>query len=268
MLVELIIGGAIVHTFRCADKCLKLDNRAMKKYAQAFERNAEASLMVKNKAELLDKRLQNVAKKKRAVIKVAFPRFVDVYSQIQQVQLEQDNSLAVIPASTSVEHFSPVTISSIVNKKEFTDKELVCGLLTRGLGNMMVKDSERLMSAARRQLSAANVAYSQAESICTVCDAVIARADRIANLLMAMNVLFLKAIEETQKTIGRNGLNVRNYSENDKGILMTCVNMAVAMTDLIDIPVVNSEGEIAESAVKTIRTGEKYLSEMKQVIAT
>lgn len=131
---------------------------------------------------------------------------------------------------------------------------------------MMIKDSERLLSAAKRQLSAANVAYSQAESICTVCDAVIARADRISRLLMAMNSLFLRSIEKTGKTIQRNGLDVHDYSEKEKGTLMTCVNMAVAMTDLINIPVINTEGEIAESAMKTILTGEKYLAEMKEAI--
>ncbi len=98
---------------------------------------------------------------------------------------------------------------------------------------MMIKDSERLLSAAKRQLSAANVAYSQAESICTVCDAVIARADRISRLLMAMNSLFLRSIEETGKTIQRNGLDVHDYSEKAKGTLMTCVNMAVAMTIMV-----------------------------------
>ena len=266
VLVELIIGGAIVHTFRCADKCLDLDERALKKYAKAFERNAEAELMVKEKSLFLEKRLQNVVKKKRAIIQVAFPRFVEVYGQIQKIALDCGDSLAVIPAQTPAQTMSIHSLGSIVNKKDFTDKELVCGMLTRGFGNMMVKDSERFLSAAQRQLRAANVVYSQAESICTVCDAVIARADRISNLLMGMNALFMKSIAVTKETIVRNGLDVRNYSEHDKGILMTCVNMAVAMTALIDVPAITAEGEIAESAVQTIATGEKYLSKMNQEI--
>ncbi|MFD3156737.1 hypothetical protein ACFIJ5_07745 [Haloimpatiens sp. FM7330] len=267
MVLELLGAGALTHVLYSTDKSMKMDEKALKKYARAFERSEEAELMVRNKAEYTDKRLVNVAKKKRAIVENTVPKFVEVYSQIQKIDLggENNNEIAFCDNIEKLAIFDALVIS---NKKEFTDKELVCGLLTKGLGKMMVMDSERYLSAANNQMREANVVYSQSESICTAYDAVIARADRIAKLLMGMNALFIRSIKETKCTIDKNGLDVHNYSECDKGVLMICVNIAVAMSDIINVPVLTSEGAIPEEAIETIMTGEKYLSKMNNAINT
>ena len=131
---------------------------------------------------------------------------------------------------------------------------------------MMEMDSERYLSAANSQMREANVIYSQSESIGAVYDAIVGRADRISNLLMTMNALFIRSINETSLTIEKNGLNVRNYNDYDKGVLMTCVNIAAAMSDIIDVPVVDEKGQICESAMEMITTGEKYLEKMNRAV--
>ncbi len=71
MIIEaLTIGavGALAKTFYQVGKASKLDEAALAKYAKAFERSSEAELLIRRKAEYTDKRLANVAKKKRAVI--------------------------------------------------------------------------------------------------------------------------------------------------------------------------------------------------------
>lgn len=83
---------------------------------------------------------------------------------------------------------------------------------------------------------------------------------------MAMNALFIKSINETSLVIEKNGLDVRNYNSYDKGVLMTCVNIAVAISDIIDVPVVNEDGQICESAMEMIATGERYLEKMNQAV--
>ena len=131
---------------------------------------------------------------------------------------------------------------------------------------MAVMDSERYLSAANSQVRSANVVYSQAQSVGEVYDAIVARADRISNLLMAMNALFVKSITETERVINANGLNVRNYSEYDKGVLMTCVNIAGAVSDIIDVPVVDEKGVLCDSALEMIETGENYIEKMRQLM--
>ena len=47
---------------------------------------------------------------------------------------------------------------------------------------------------------------------------------------------------------------------------MLCVDFAVAMTDMLDIPILDENGEIAEAAVEMIETGESYLKKMNEMI--
>lgn len=266
MIIEALAVGALVKTFYSADKSLKMDEKALKKYAKAFEKSEEAELLVKKKAEFTDKRLMNVAKKKRAIVQSTVPKFVDIYSQIQKIELENKTTVNEIAIRDHVRKLAVLDALSVSVKKDFTDKELVCGLITKGFAKMMEMDSERYLSAANSQMSAANVVYSQSQSIGAVYDAIAARADRISNLLMTMNALFIRSINETSLTIEKNGLDVRNYSSYDKGVLMTCVNIAAAMSDIIDVPVVNEKGQICESAMEMIATGEKYLEKMNQAV--
>ena len=266
MIVEGLAVGALIKTIHSVDKATKMDEKALKKYARAFEQAEEAELLVKQKADYTDKRLANVAKKKRAILEVTVPNFVDVYKQIQKIELEGTNKVNELVLSKDIHQLSVLNDLSLSVKKDFTDKELVCGLITKGLGKMIEKDSERYLSAANSQLRASNVVVEQSKSIAAVYDAIVERADRIAKLLMAMNALFTKSINETQNTIERNGLDVRKYNENDKAVLMTCVNIAVAMSDLIDIPVVDANGQICQEAVNMITTGEQFIAKMNQTI--
>ena len=267
MLIPGLVAAAVVKTCYDLNKSVEMDERALKKYSKAFETNEEAKLLVKKKAEFTDKRLANVAKKKRAIIQNTVPRFVEVYGKIQKIELENKQKVNELALRKNVQSLAALnTISSISVKKPFTDSELVCGWLLKGIGNVAVMDSERYLSAANSQVRSANVVYSQAQSVGEVYDAIVARADRISNLLMAMNALFVKSCTETERVINANGLNVRNYSEYDKGVLMTCVNIAGAVSDIIDVPVVDEKGVLCDSALEMIETGENYIEKMRQLM--
>lgn len=266
MIIEGLAVAAFMNTCYSVNKSSKIDEKALKKYAKAFERYEEAELLVRKKAEYTDKRLANVAKKKRAIIQNTIPRFVSVYEQIQKIEIENKSSINEIAIANSVHKLGALETFTMSVKKEFTDKELVCGFITKGFNKLMVMDSERFLSAANSQMRASNVVYSQAQSISEAYDAICGRADRIAQLLMAMNALFIKSIAETERVISINGLNVRNYSEYDKGVLMTCVNIAGAMSDIIDVPVVDEQGQLCQSAVNMIETGEQYLIKMNHIL--
>lgn len=266
MIVETLAVASIVKTFHSVNKALTVDEKALKKYAKAFEQGEEAELLIKKKAENTDKRLANVAKKKRAIIQNTVPRFVEVYGKIQKIEINNNRALNEISIKNNLQKLATLNHMSSSVKKGFTDKELVCGLMTKGVGKMIQLESEQYLSAANNQMRVSNVMYEQAESIGEVYDAISCRADRIAKLLMSMNALFVKSINETEKTIEKNGLNVRNYNDYDKGVLMTCVNVAIGMSDIIDIPVVDADGHLCNSALEMLQTGEEYLKKMNQFI--
>lgn len=266
MIIESLALGSVIALFHRVDKATKIDEKAIKKYTKAFVEKEEATLLLTNKAELTDKRLENVVRKKRAIINTTIPKFVEVYSQIQKVEVLLQDKKFELAIKEKNQELASLHYMSITHKEEFTDKELVCGILVKGIGKMIEKDSERFLSAANNQLRSANVMCSQAESISAFYDAIIERADRIAKLLSGMNALFLMSIQETKNTIERNGVCVREYSEYDKGVLMTCVNIAKAMADIINVPVVDEDGVICQSAIEMIENGEKYVTKVNNII--
>lgn len=269
MLIEFAIGAAIGTSARWlheGNKALKMDADAIAKYGKAFTREYEAQQLVQQKRDLADKRLENVAKKKKAIINSSLPMFIEVYGQIQKLNIQRKDRRFEMLEYSDIEKSGMLQSIDIVTKKEFTSKELVVGTMFKGFSGMAVEDSKRNLSAARSQLSASNAVCSQAQSIAEVYDAIIGRSDRIAKLLMNMNALFIGIISESKKIIGTNGLNIKNYSDKDKSTLVLCVNFAVAITNLLDIPVLDENGEIAQTAVEMIQTGEEYLARINEII--
>ncbi len=262
MLIELVTLGALAYS---ADKSNRMDEQALAKRSKAYTREAEARDLIYRKRITADKTLQIVAKKKRAVIESTLPRFIEVYQQIQKIDLKisDKNELAVYNRFQSS---NTIQVMQTVIKKPLTDGQLITEYIFKGIGGMMISDSKRNLSAAKSQLSAANVVYSQAQSVAEIYDAIIGRAKRISSLIMRMNALFLGSIFETEKIIAQNGTNAKTYNKQDMGVLMTCVNLAGAMSDIMNIPVLDENGELCQTAVEMIQTGEAYIEQMNDLI--
>lgn len=264
MIIEgMLLTAAVLYK---TNKVEKMDAKALGKYAKAFEKSEEAELLIKKKREYTEKRLGNVVKKKRAILQNTVPRFIEVYQQIQKIEIENKTIINEVALKESVQKLGVLQSMSLSLKKETSDKELLCGLLIKGVFGMMDLDSKKYLSAANSQMRASNVVYSQAQSLGEIYDAICGRADRISQLLMAMNALFVRSINETERVINSNGLNVRKYSEYDKGILMTCVNIAGAVSDIINVPVIDDKGQLCDAAIEMIETGEKYMTKMKNLL--
>lgn len=266
MFINALVVGAIASTFLSADKSNRIDEDALDKYAKAFEKSEEAKLMIHKKMEYMNKRVFNVVKRKRAILEYSYPKFMEVYSKIQKVDIQKTNKSMNYLGINTESLYSRIDNMTIILKKDFSSEELICGLFTKGFNGMMIKDSERFLSAANTQLSIANVAYSQAVSICTVYDGIILRADKISHLLMNLNALFLKSICKTDEIITKNGVDIKNYSDFEEGILMTCVNIAVAITDIIKEPLVDEKGKIYETSADTIRAGELFMEKITNLL--
>ncbi|OUQ56199.1 hypothetical protein B5E58_11025 [Tyzzerella sp. An114] len=266
MIIQGLLIAGVAKTFYSVNKSSNMDAKALEKYAKAFSISKEAEVLVQKKAEFTEKRLLNVAKKKRAIVEHTVPKFVEVYGKIQKIELGESSLKNDIMIKSNIKNLGVINSLSIVCKKEFTDKELLCGWIFKGIGGLMEMDSQQYLSAANSQVRAANVIYSQSRSIIEVYDAIVQRADRIAKLLVSMNVLFLGSISKTNDIINKNGLDVKKYSEYEKGVLMTCVNIACSISDIINVPVIDENGNISEAANEMIATGENYLEKMNKLI--
>ena len=266
MLIELLVAGVVGKALYDVDQSVKMDEWALEDYSEAYEIEREARQRVNKIKEIADIRLQNVVKKKRAVQTYTLPRFVKVYGQIQKIEIQNEKKMLELYRKIDTNQIAKIESIDTFTKKEFTDQELLFGLATKGIAKMIRLDSERELAAAENQLNAAKILDEQSKSVYAVYEAIIEHADRISKLTANMNVLFMKSIEQTETTIDKNGVDVSNYTEHEIGTLMTCVNIAQAMLDILSIPVVDKKGKIYNESIKTIEVGEQYLDRMQTIM--
>ena len=91
------------------------------------------------------------------------------------------------------------------------------------------------------------------------------KANSLLMLLAKLNALFLKSIQYTSEIIERRGLNKRSYSVDDKKALMTCVNFATTLSDILKAPLFDSNGKLSNQIDATLSTGNEYIKKMQAV---
>lgn len=263
MILEAIIGKGLVDVYRS----IKMDEKALSKYAQAYEKSEKAVLIVKERADKTDKRLQNVVKKKRAIKEFLLPRFANVFQTIRKLELDNSSRINEVAITRKGKDSILVLEEMIqVNKKDYSDKEYLCGMLFHGFTGMMLKDSKKFISAANSQMRAANVQYMQAESIIEVLDAIEKRADRISTVLSTFNYLLSSILDEVERIIVENGDNIDLYSDYEIGVVVTCENIVIGLSEIFDVPVINEKGEIVEKAEEMIISSEKFVKQMQEAL--
>ncbi len=266
MLTEIGLSTLLMKTAYETNKSMEIDEKAIQKYGKAFTKSKDAAMRLQNKVEYMDKRLANVANKKRAIINVSFPEFIRVYENIQQIEIEQSFQKEDKQFLQTMNDFSVRNPIRSVPPEALTDKQLICTWFFHGLGKTMIKDSERKLSAAKQTMSASNIYVANVESAEALSNAIIDRADRLAKLLTGMNFLFVKITKRADELIQEKGYDVKNYSDFEKGTLMTLVNIADAISECIQIPVVDEKGKMYEAAVEMIQKNEEYLKRMREFV--
>lgn len=232
-MIPSIVGAGIIGKFLYdINESHSMEEEAEEKRLEAIAREAEGWLLQKQKADRMQRRLNNIVRKRQAIMEYTLPRFVKVYGKIQTVLYES------LPPSvihtTDLARIGDLPVSAIESYEGLSSNELAStwllegpvnfaagggleigaaaigatagvtlasiaasggiAFLTLGVGASMKKDSERALIAAGRQMRAANAVYAQAESHAQICRAICQFADRIAEITAAMNLLFTRAI--------------------------------------------------------------------------
>lgn len=264
MIIEsIIIGGALGKVFHDVDKAQKLDAKGLKKLSKAYEKQAEASLLIQRKKKDADEALLKVMNRKRGIMASSMKQFVLLYQTI--IRLELQEGKALILSNLSNEDIGEIQHMTIKALEPISNAEIAIAFFKGGIGGLILKDSERDYAQANRQLRSAEVVFSQAENIGKSIDILIRQCNAIADVLAKLNVLFMKSIQSSQDIIEERGQNRDAYTREDRNILMTCMNLAKGIKGIIDAPVVQKGGTIANEMNEAIKIGEKFLEQTKSL---
>ena len=278
-MIPSIVGAGIIGKFLYdINESHSMEEEAEEKRLEAIAREAEGWLLQKQEADRMQRRLNNIVRKRQAIMEYTLPRFVKVYGKIQTV-LYESLPPAVIH-TTDLARIGDLPVSAIESYEGLSSNELAStwllegpvnfaaggiAFLTLGVGASMKKDSERALIAAGRQMRAANAVYAQAESHAQICRAICQFADRIAEITAAMNLLFTRAIAACDQLIQEKGTEKYAYTDEDVNILMTCANLAGAVCTILTVPIMDSQGKIAENGQELRASGVELLTEAQSM---
>ena len=113
-------------------------------------------------------------------------------------------------------------------------------------------------SISEQTLKKADLVKKYNEEVCQF-------ADRIAEITAAMNLLFTRAIAACDQLIQEKGTEKYAYTDEDVNILMTCANLAGAVCTILTVPIMDSQGKIAENGQELIASGVELLTEAQSM---
>ena len=135
-----------------------------------------------------------------------------------------------------------------------------------GFSGIIRQESEINLSSARMRMSQAKVIAAQAETNIVALDGIMQRADKFSDLLSKLNVLFIKSLSTTTKLIDEKGFDRRNYNQDDRDKIATCINIASTLKKIIDSPLLNENGELESKSKEAIEIGNEYINKINKKI--
>ena len=166
-------------------------------------------------------------------------------------------------AGQSVKTFVSAELASIVSGP--IGIAIAAGTAVTGLSMSILQDSEQEYKSARNLLSQAEAYKEQNEVAMVAMDAIIKRADMISDLLAKLNLLFIKNLMVVKELTAEKGYDAQNYTKENRENLMVCANMAKAVKDIVDTPLLDKDGNLAQTAVQAIEKGQQYFEAMNQI---
>ena len=263
MLPVVIAGIGVAGLF--LNKASSNNERAERMNAKAFNRMGEAQRHLMVQRSQTEKALIKLANRKKGIMASSFKRFVELYEQVIRIDV-LDNSENVELLGKILERFDVQEMKSMVavSGMAMTEQELVFTMLFSfkhgGILGSILKDSEINMQIASMRKKQANAVAMQSENEEIALKEIYDQAEAVSDVLAKLNLLFLKSMKSSEKIIEQYGTDNALYTNNDKKLLMTCINIAKAVKDVVDAPLFDDEGNIGQQIQAILAEGKASLN--------
>lgn len=266
MLIEMLVLGGAINTVMKLSEADKIEASASNINVKAFERTVEAKEKVRVKNEQTEQSILKLVNRKKGIYQSSIVQFLDLYKELQNINFEEGEGLKELKTIT----LSTVSVENLkgmvgVSRNKLTDSQTLATYIFTGIPGLIKKDSEMNLSSANIRLGQADIIEEQAESICIALNAVSQRADKMANLLMNLNVLFMKSLKHTEEIVIKNGCDKTKYTLNERESIRICFNFAKAIKDILDVPLLDKDGEITQKSLEILQIGENFYNQMKEI---
>jgi len=279
-MIPVLVGvGAIVgKTIYDMNKSDQLNEQAEKKLKRAYSKISEAQANQELIEETMEKAVLRLTNRKKGVLTTTMSSFLTLYEKIIKINFTESDGIRELNNFTPMvaqEMSMQISVVRSLPSTPVITKNVVVGCLLGGIlsGGLagcfmgavtasIIDDSQQNLDRARLQAKQADVIVTQLETINLSYNAITERVDRITDVLTKLNFLFFKGIEESEKLIEKNGSDKKRYSLDERETLAACINMAGAIKNILDTPIIEKDGELTKKSMEAILIGEKCLQAM------
>lgn len=258
MIEEAIIIGGLLYQ---VDKAVKLDKSSTKKNIKAFTKIATAQNKMERCQENAFNRLAICAKRKNGILTCHLKLFKEQYKLMRQIQFKEGRGINELEKIEEIQDKinQYMFLPAVSNGKVMTDPQLMISFALRGIGGVMVKESEMNLKLARKNLAKANAVSAQIDSLCIALDGIARHAEIITELLEKLGMLYMKSIRRVTEILTENGLDVGRYSQQEIDAINLSVGITKMIYRIINTPLIDERGMIEQEAVKVVQDGQKLL---------
>lgn len=263
----MILEAAFGYSIWQMVKANSIDEKTLKTLEKAHMTYQDALASFDQHKSDADGKLVKLINRKKAMLNNHMTKFINVYQQIQQIDFRPGEGILELDRSSFTVNDAGVIRTMITTSMHpMSDKEMAVKWLMGGLGTAILDDSKRNAAIADNQRRIANTMKTQLKTMEIAVDAIGARADQISNLLSKFGLLFGKSISATAQVIQKNGIDHRRYDHDDCQVLMTCVNFAKAIKDILDVPILSADGSVTEASLQAFEQGTSLLHEFENQV--
>lgn len=263
--------GKIVYDMQKSDK---LNEQAEKKTMKSFARIADAQNAQREAEDTMNHAVLRLANRKRAVLSTSMKDFLNLYERLIKINFTDSEGIKELQGFSLLEaeglHAQVSLIHNMPASPVITKNMVVGWLFGGGFGavtSSIVDDAERSLDQACIQSKQANAIVQQAETINLAYQAITERANRMTEVLTKLNILMVKGLQQSNAIVEKNGIDKKNYTLDDRKSLAACINLAGAVKTVLDVPIIDKNGELTQKSLETIHYGEQCLQAMEFVIS-
>lgn len=275
MVGTIAAGVAIAKMASDMKKSDELNERAERKRTQAFRAISEAETDRMCEEEKMNKAILKLATRKNGILMTSIKRFIEVYGKIKQIRFLESDGIR------ELKQFSPACCDEIksqlviIHQQNITPasitKNMIKGFLFAGFGGMItssiVDDAQNELDMARDKAKQARVIAEQQKIYSLSYQGISNRANHMTDILTALNILFDKSISNTEKLINEKGTERKNYSSDDIAQMGVCLNLAKAVKDILDAPILDKDSELSQETLKVIQRGNQCVIDMQNALS-
>ena len=246
----------------------KHNELAEKRNVKAFEKISLAELEVTKQSEKTEMAIEKLINRKIGILKTTMESFLEIYKKIILIDFVESDEIKELFSNSLVSAVPQIGMEKVkIVGCEFSTAQTIGAVVFQGgVSGFIKEEAKQNANLAAMRNRQADLVKSQAETICVALESIEMRANKISDVLAKLNVVFKKSLDTTSELIERNGKERRLYSKDDKEKIMTCINAATTIKKIIDTPILDANGKIAQKALDVVKAGSDSLAEINRRI--